>query len=65
MISWKEFHKMATKHIFKPGQHFVLDQSASKVIMKYEIPTYIIGPHLRHLNNILKKKRFKGTKIFG
>ena len=65
MISWKEFHKMATKQSFKPGQHFVLDQSASKVIMKYKIPTYIIGPRLRHLNNILKKKGFKGTKIFG
>ncbi len=64
-ISWKKFHKMAIKQGFKPGQHFVLDQSASKIILKYKIPTYIIGPNLKQLENILKNKKFKGTKIFG
>ena len=64
-ISWRDFHKIAAKQGFEPGQHFVLDQSASKIIMKYKIPTYIIGPNLRQLNNILKKKGFKGTLIEG
>ena len=42
-ISWKEFHKIANLMSFKPGQHFILDQKSSKIIMKYKIPTYIIG----------------------
>ena len=33
-ITWKDFHKIATKQSFKPGQHFVLDQSASKIILR-------------------------------
>lgn len=62
-ISWKDFNKMANKSKFKPGQHFVLDQTASKIIMKNKIPTYIIGNNLSQLNNLLKKKKFKGTTI--
>ena len=64
-ITWKEFNKMATKIKFKPGQHFVLDQTAAKMIMKYKIPTYIIGENLQQLDNILKGKEFKGTTING
>lgn len=62
-ISWKEFHKMANKTKFKPGQHFVLDQTAAKIIMENKIPTYIIGKNLKQLNNLLKNKKFKGTTI--
>lgn len=64
-ISWKDFHKMATAQGFKPGQHFVLDQSASKIILKYKIPTYIIGKDLKQINNILNNKKFIGTLIEG
>lgn len=64
-ISWKDFHKMATKQGFKPGQHFVLDQTASKIILKNKIQTYIIGKDIKHLNNILNNKKFKGTIIQG
>src|SRR4030067_2775722 len=42
-ISWGDFDKMVNKLKFKPGQHFVLDQSASKIIMKDKITTYILG----------------------
>lgn len=62
-ISWKDFHKMATGQGFKPGQHFVLDQTASKIIMKNKITTYIIGKNLKQLNNLLSGKKFKGTEI--
>ena len=62
-ISWEEFHKMATKQTFKPGQHFVLDQSASKIIKKFKILTYIIGQDTKQLENVLKNKNFKGTLI--
>ena len=63
-ISWKDFHKMANATKFKPGQHFVLDHTASKIIMENKIPTYIInGKTLKQLDNLLKKKKFIGTII--
>ena len=64
-ISWSEFHKTATKQRFSPGQHFVLDQKASKIIMKNKITTYIMGKDLKQLDNFLKNKKFKATKIHG
>ena len=64
-ISWKDFHKMANKTKFQPGQHFVLDQSASKIILEKKITTYILGQNMKQLNNLLKNKKFKGTVIFG
>ena len=38
-ISWKEFNKRAEKIKYRPGQHFVLDQDASEIIMKDRIKT--------------------------
>jgi len=64
-ISWKTFYKMANKTRFHPGQHFVLDQSASEVIMAKKITTYILGQDLKQLDNLLKGRKFKGTVIFG
>ena len=64
-ISWKDFDKMASKMEFKPGQHFVLDQTASKIIMKDKITTYILGKDMIQLNNLLNRKKFKGTTISG
>ena len=64
-ITWKEFFKMANKTKFKPGQHFVLDQTAAEIIMKHKIPTYILGENLKQLDNLLKNKKFKGTTIQG
>ena len=64
-ISWKEFDKMANKIKFKPGQHFVLDQTASKIIRENKIPTYIIGTNLKQLENLLNNKKFTGTIIRG
>jgi len=62
-ISWIEFDKMANKIKFKPGQHFVLDQTASKIILKNKIKTYILGKNLKNLDNLLDNKKFKGTII--
>jgi uridylate kinase len=64
-ISWENFDKMASSIKFTPGQHFVLDQSASKIIKKYKIPTYILGKDMKQLDNLLKGKKFKGTIIEG
>ena len=61
-ISHKDFLKMAHKITFKPGQHFVLDQSAAKIIKKHNIKTYIIGDN-KNLNNLLNNRHFVGTRI--
>ena len=64
-ISWIDFDKMANKTKFKPGQHFVLDQTASKIIKKNKIKTYIIGENMNQLDNVLNNRKFKGTEILG
>jgi uridylate kinase len=62
-ISHKDFYKMTKKIEYKPGQHFVLDQSAAKVIKKHNIPTYILDGDMKNLDNLLNKKHFVGTRI--
>jgi uridylate kinase len=62
-ISWKEFYQMTNKMKFTPGQHFVLDQNASKVILKNKIKTYILGKDLTQFDNLLSNKPFIGTTI--
>jgi uridylate kinase len=62
-INHKEFLKMANKIKFKPGQHFVLDQKAAKIIKKYKITTYILGPNMKNLDNFLNNKHYIGTRI--
>lgn len=64
-VSWKNFWKRASKMKYKPGQHFVLDQHASEMIMNYRIRTYILGKNLKNLDNLLSGKKFKGTIISG
>ena len=64
-ISWKDFNDMANKKKFKPGQHFILDQSASDIILRNRIKTYILGKDLKQLNRILNNKEFKGTIVEG
>jgi uridylate kinase len=63
-ISWKDFDEMVNKIEFKPGQHFVLDQGASKIIMNKKIPTHIIMD-LNQLDKYLSWQKFEGTTIEG
>jgi len=64
-ISWQDFHKMANELQFTPGQHFVIDQTASGIIMKYKIPTYVLGKDLKQLQAVLHNRKFRGTLISG
>lgn len=64
-ISWWEFCKMANKNKYQPGQHFVLDQTAARIINSSRIKTYILGSDLRQLEAVLHGKDFKGTLIYG
>lgn len=61
--SWKNFEARALKIKHHPGQHFVLDQQAATFIRKKKIPTYIISGNTKNLDNLLKGKKFIGTKI--
>ena len=61
-ISWIDFDKIVSKIKFQNGQHFVLDQRASKTIKKKKISTYIVGT-LAAIDNIIKNKKFVGTLI--
>ena len=62
-ISWKKFHELANESKYEPGQHFVLDQTAAEIIMKNKINTYILGKDLKQMENVFRKKEFKGTLI--
>lgn len=64
-IGWKEFDEIASRMGFSPGQHFVLDQKAAKIIREKKIRTYILGQDLKNLENVLKGKSFLGTRIYG
>ena len=64
-ISAKEFYKIASALAYKPGQHFVLDQQAAKIILKYKVKTVIMnGRNLKNFENYLTNKKFTGTVIF-
>lgn len=62
-IPLEDFFEMANKLKFKPGQHFVLDQTAAKIILESKITTYLLGKDMKQLDNLLKAKKFKGTTI--
>ncbi len=64
-ISHKDFLKMANKIKFMPGQHFILDQNAAKIIKKYNIPTYLLGKDMKQFHNMLNHKGYIGTIICG
>jgi len=61
--NWQTLEAMGNISKFQPGQNFVLDQQATTLIRKYKIKSYIIGPKLKNLSNILKNKKFTGTII--
>lgn len=62
-ISFREFDELAGKIRYKPGQHFVLDQHAAKIIRKGKIKTYIVGSNLKNLHSLLRDEKFIGTVI--
>jgi len=62
-ISYKKFTKMMKKVKEKPGQHFILDSLATKIIQKSKIKAIILGKNLQNLENCLKGRHFIGTII--
>lgn len=62
-ISIEALYKIVNKIKYHPGQHFVIDQNAIKVIKDNKIKTYILGKNLKNLDNLLNNKKFVGTII--
>lgn len=63
-ISWEDFDKIVKKIKFKPGQHFVLDQTASKIIKSEKIKTLIMK-NVKELDKFFRNEKFTGTVIEG
>lgn len=63
-ISYKDFNRMVQRIKYKTGQHYILDQRASELIMRYKIKTIIIGSNVKNLENVLTKRKFVGTIIY-
>lgn len=63
-ITWEEFNTIAQKIKFKAGQHFVLDQSAAKIIKEKKVTTYIVKS-IPEIKKIINGKKCKGTVIKG
>lgn len=62
-ISYEKLDKIMSRMKFKPGQHFVIDQAATKVIRKHRVKTYILGKSMKNFSDFLERKKFIGTII--
>lgn len=62
-ITYDKFNLLMHKIKFSYGQHFILDQTASKLIKKHKIKTIIIGEKLTNLEKVFRGKSFVGTTI--
>jgi len=62
-ISSKDFLKKARAIEFHPGQHFVLDQTAAKIVDKYGVKSFILGEDMENLDRFLNGKHYVGTVI--
>ncbi len=63
-ISYKGFLNIVNKIKYEAGQHFVLDQSAAKIISRSKIKTLIInGKKLENMTKFLERKEFLGTTV--
>lgn len=56
--------KRVMKMKFRPGQHFVIDQHAMKILIKSRNKLYILGKDVKQLNNLLNGKAFIGTTVY-
>jgi uridylate kinase len=62
-ISSKDFLKRARKIEFHPGQHFVLDQTAARIVHKYGVRSFILGEDMDNLDRFLNGRHYVGTVI--
>ena len=61
-ISYKDFNKIMSKVKEKPGEHFILDSYAARIITRKKIKTIILKG-VKNLQGAIEGKRFVGTVI--
>lgn len=61
--SKKELYQRVKKMKFHPGQNFVIDQHAMKILMESNSKLYILGKDLKQFDNLLNNKKFIGTVV--
>jgi uridylate kinase len=62
-IFYKDFEKMMEKIKEKPGQHFILDSLATKIISESKIRAIILNSNINNLKKCIEGKPFIGTII--
>lgn len=62
MISYGDFNKIMSKVKERPGEHFILDSYAAKIITRKKIKTIILKG-VKNLQGAIDGKRFVGTVI--
>ena len=63
-LGYKDFEKLMHKIREKPGQHFILDSYALKIIKQHKIKVAVLnGKNLKNVDAYLKKKSFVGSMI--
>jgi len=63
-ISYKDFEVMMRKVKEKPGQHFILDSYAARLVRKKRIKVVILdGRNVKNVENYLNKRKFVGSVI--
>lgn len=61
-ISWENFSKLISQK-WKAGMNVPFDPVAAKEAQKFGIKVKIIGSDLKNLENLLNKRKFRGTAI--
>lgn len=62
-INHRQFLKMANKIKFHPGQNFIIDQKAAKLLKEHNITTFLLGNDMPNLDKMLNGKHFIGSII--
>ena len=63
-ITKQALYERVMKMKFKPGQHFVIDQHAMKILVESKSNLFILGKDVKQLDNFLSGKSFKGTSVY-
>ena len=61
-MAWKNFRKISGSK-WKAGMNIPFDPVAAKEAEKSGIKVYVVGNNLKNLENLLDRKKFKGTVI--
>lgn len=62
-ISSADLFKLANSMVYKPGQHFIIDQKASRLIRDHKVKSFILGNSMKNFQNLVRGRKFRGTEV--